>query len=233
MFTGIIEEMGTVVSLITRPDMEMWDGTIGSGTELTIKDCPVSLDGAYLGCSICVSGVCLTATDLGKEGEFKVGLAPETLRRSTLGTLVPGENVNLERASEIGGRNSGHNVQGHVDGKGEIIDKWVDSDSLFIKIKASPEIMKFIVPKGFIAIDGTSLTICDVNHAEGWFTFMLIEYTQKKIIVPKKEVGMFVNLEVDVLMKGAESAMAAIKPRIDELERQVEELRAEISALKG
>jgi hypothetical protein len=81
MFTGIIEEMGTVVSLITRPDMEMWDGTIGSGTELTIKDCPVSLDGAYLGCSICVSGVCLTATDLGKEGEFKVGLAPETLRR--------------------------------------------------------------------------------------------------------------------------------------------------------
>jgi riboflavin synthase len=93
--------------------------------------------------------------------------------------------------------------------------------------------MKFIVPKGFIAIDGTSLTICDVNHAEGWFTFMLIEYTQKKIIVPKKEVGMFVNLEVDVLMKGAESAMAAIKPRIDELERQVEELRAEISALKG
>lgn len=232
MFTGIIEEMGSVVKLETRDDMIMWDGTTGTGTELTLTSCPTSLDGAYLGCSICVSGVCLTATDI-TDTTFSVGLAPETLRRTTLGTLVEGEKVNLERASEIGGRNSGHNVQGHVDGTGEIIDKWVDSDSLFIKISASPSIMKFVVPKGFIAIDGTSLTICDVDHKEGWFTFMLIEYTQKKIIVPTKPVGRFVNLEVDVLMKGAESAFNAMKPRIEELEREIKELKEEIQALKA
>jgi riboflavin synthase len=94
-----------------------------------------------------VNGVCLTATEL-KDGTFKVGLAPETLRRTYLGDLVGGDSVNLERASEIGGRNSGHFVQGHVDGVGNIIDRWIDEDSLFFKVKVSSDLLRYIVPKG-------------------------------------------------------------------------------------
>jgi len=123
MFTGIVEEMGTVTSFEKRDDMVLWDGSTGTGTELTIEASGV-LEGAYLGCSICVSGVCLTATEL-TENTFKVGLAPETLDKTYFQSLKSGDAVNLERASEIGGRNSGHFVQGHVDGVGEIIDKWV------------------------------------------------------------------------------------------------------------
>jgi len=112
MFTGIVEEMGQVVSLEERDDIDLWDGTKGKGTQLTVK-ANVVLEGAYLGCSICVSGVCLTATKLANDC-FVVGLAPETLRKSNLGTLQPHDQVNLERASQVGGRNSGHFVQGHM-----------------------------------------------------------------------------------------------------------------------
>jgi riboflavin synthase len=232
MFTGIVEEMGTVVSLEDRDDMTLWDGSVGSGTELTVhgKTC---MEGAYLGCSICVSGVCLTATQLDFEkNQFTVGLAPETLRRTYFRDLKAGDKVNLERASEIGGRNSGHFVQGHVDGTGEIIEKWIDEDSLFIKVKVDPELIPYIVPKGFIAIDGTSLTVVKVDTKECWLTFMLIEYTQKKIIIPAKEVGGLVNLEVDVLGKYSENALAAIVPRLEALEAKVESLEKELAELK-
>ena len=105
-----------------------------------------------------------------------------------MGTLQSGDPVNLERASEIGGRNSGHFVQGHVDGVGKIIDKWEDEDSLFFKVRVDPDLLRYIVPKGFVAVDGTSLTVCEVDSRveESWFTFMLVEYTQKKIIIPNK-----------------------------------------------
>jgi len=230
MFTGIIEEMGEVVSLVEREDMPLWDGTEGKGTELTVK-AKIALEDAYLGCSISVNGVCLTATSLGEEDStFKVGLAPETLRRTYLGKLQQGDAVNLERASEIGGRNSGHFVQGHVDGVGTVQKRWIDDDSLFYKIETTPEIMKYIVPKGFIAIDGTSLTVCEVDKSS--FTFMLVEYTQKKIIIPSKIIGDNVNLEVDVLGKYSESAMAAILPRLEALEAKVESLEKELAAKK-
>ncbi len=222
MFTGIVEEMGTVVSLEQRDDMTLWDGSTGSGTELTVQG-NVVLQDAYLGCSICVSGVCLTATELDMgQSIFKVGLSPETLRRTYFTDLKAGDKVNLERASEIGGRNSGHFVQGHVDGTGKIIDQWLDQDSLWIKVKVEPDLLKYIVPKGFIAVDGTSLTVCEVNMVESWFTFMLVEYTQKKIIVPTKKLGDLVNLEVDVLGKYSENALAALLPRLEALEAKVE-----------
>lgn len=228
MFTGIVEEMGTVSKLEERSDLTLWDGSIGSGTELTVK-AGIALDGAYLGCSIAVNGVCLTATEL-NDGEFKVGLAPETLRRTYLGNLNSGDSVNLERASEIGGRNSGHFVQGHVDGVGTIIDRWTDEDSLFFKVKVDTEILRYIVPKGFIAIDGTSLTVCEVNSLpeESWFTFMLVEYTQKKIIIPQKDIGGLLNIEVDVLGKYSESALANIMPRVEQLEARVKELEEQL-----
>jgi riboflavin synthase len=232
MFTGIVEEMGTVVALQERDDMLLWDGSKGSGTELSILS-SVMMEGAYLGCSICVSGVCLTATELEMDKNiFKVGLAPETLRRTYLGSLQAGDAVNLERASEIGGRNSGHFVQGHVDGTGEIIDRWTDADSLFFKIRVTPDMLKYIVPKGFIAIDGTSLTVCEVDYTEQFFTFMLVGYTQKKIVIPAKLVGEKVNIEVDVLGKYSENALSALVPRLEALEARVESLEREKAATK-
>jgi len=232
MFTGIVEEMGSVRELVQRDDMILWDGSKGKGTELTIQ-ANVVLDGAYLGCSICVNGVCLTATELNDQNQtFKVGLAPETLRRTYLGKLRSGDPVNLERASEIGGRNSGHFVQGHVDGMGTILERWTDEDSLFFKVRVDdPLLMKYIVPKGFIAIDGTSLTVCEVSSSSSssWFTFMLVEYTQKKIIVPSKQVGDSLNIEVDVLGKYSESAIGALMPRIEQLEHKVQELEIKLS----
>jgi len=234
MFTGIIEEMGEVISLEERTDMELWDGTKGSGTELTVKG-DVVMDGAYLGCSIAVNGVCLTATTLSPDtSTFTVGLAPETLRKTYFSTLTPGTPLNLERASEIGGRNSGHFVQGHIDGTATIIDKWEDEDSLFFKVQMDDaDLMRYIVPKGFVAIDGTSLTVCETNAKDGWFTFMLVEYTQKKIVIPGKDVGEKLNIEVDVLAKYSEASMAAIVPRVEELEGIVEKLVREMAELKG
>jgi riboflavin synthase len=226
MFTGIVEEMGTVVRLEERDDMTLWDGTRGKGTELTVRG-GVVLDGAYLGCSICVSGVCLTATQIDTvQRTFTVGLAPETLRKTYFASLRPGDMVNLERASEIGGRNSGHFVQGHVDGTGTIVEKRPDGDSLAITVQVddNPDLIRYVVPKGFIAIDGTSLTVVDVNAAQARFSFMLIEYTQKKIVIPQKAVGDKVNLEVDVLGKYSESALSALIPRIEALEARVASL---------
>jgi riboflavin synthase len=181
-------------------------------------------------CSICVSGVCLTATELDlPKKQFKVGLAPETLQRTYFSNLQPGQAVNLERASEIGGRNSGHFVQGHVDATGTIIERTPDRDSLRIKIRVDdPALLRYIVPKGFIAIDGTSLTVIDTNTNEQWFTFMLVEYTQKKIIIPAKPVGDKVNIEVDVLGKYSETAMAALLPRLEALEARVESLERQV-----
>ena len=186
---------------------------------------------SFFSCSICVSGVCLTATELDFENNiFKVGLAPETLRRTYFNDLKGGDAVNLERASEIGGRNSGHFVQGHVDGTGEIIDRWRDKESLFYKVKVSSEVLKYIVPKGFVAIDGTSLTVVDVDTNENWFTFMLVDFTQKKIIIPSKDVGGKLNIEVDVLGKYSDNALAALLPRLEALEAKVESLEKELAS---
>jgi riboflavin synthase len=159
-------------------------------------------------------------------------LAPETLRRTYLGDLQPGDAVNLERASEIGGRNSGHFVQGHVDGIGSVRERWIDNDSLWYKIETSDDILRYIVPKGFIAIDGTSLTVVDVDPLEKWFTFMLVEYTQKKIIIPSKMLGAKVNLEVDVLGKYSENTLAALIPRLEALEAKVESLEKKLALVK-
>lgn len=182
-------------------------------------------------CSICVNGVCLTATELDEEKkEFKVGLAPETLSRTYFKELESGQLVNLERASEIGGRNSGHFVQGHVDGTGTVLDRFTEDDSLWYKISVDdPDLLRYIVPKGFIAIDGTSLTVVDVNNDDGWFSFMLVEYTQKKIIIPSKMKGDKLNLEADVLGKYSETAMAAIIPRLESLEARIASLEKSLA----
>jgi riboflavin synthase len=164
---------------------------------------------------------------------FTVGLAPETLAKTYFSSLHAGDVVNLERASVIGGRNSGHFVQGHVDGTGEIVEKRPDQDSLWIKIKVSKDLIPYIVPKGFIAIDGTSLTVVDVDRQECTFTFMLVAYTQSKIIVPRKQVGDLVNIEVDVLGKYSETALASLLPRLEALEAKVESLEKQLALTKS
>lgn len=237
-FTGIVEEMGTVVSLKKVPDLPQWDGTKGEGVVLTVK-CKIALGDAYVGASICINGTCLTVTEYTLDsagstaGIFDVNLAPETLRRTNLGDLKEGSMVNLERAMAANGRNSGHNVQGHVDDTGNILDFRRDGESLWVKISASPEVMRYVVPKGYIAVDGTSLTVCEVNRKEGWFNLMLIAHTQTCIVLPTRSLGDRVNLEVDVLAKYLDSAMDGVFERVKTLESSLANAEARIKDLES
>ncbi|KAK9005862.1 hypothetical protein V6N11_043282 [Hibiscus sabdariffa] len=192
LFTGIVEEMGEIKQLGTADH---------GGVSLKILAKTV-IEDAHLGDSIAVNGTCLTVTDFDTHlGEFTVGLAPETLRKTSLGELKPGSLVNLERAIQPTGRMGGHFVQGHVDGTGVIVGKEAEKDSLWIKVKADKHLLNYVVPKGFIAVDGTSLTVVDVFKEELCFNFMLVDYTQHNVVISLKEVGQKVNLEVDILGK--------------------------------
>lgn len=163
------------------------------------------LEDINLGDSISVNGTCLTVADFNTEkAEFSVGLAPETLRKTSLIELEQGSLVNLERALRPTTRMGGHFVQGHVDGTGEIVELKPEGDSLWVKVKTGNEILRYIVPKGFIAVDGTSLTVVDVFDEEECFNFMLVAYTQQNVVIPMKKVGQKVNLEVDILGKYVE-----------------------------
>jgi riboflavin synthase len=219
VFTGIVEEMGEVVSVDRKADLEMWDGTKSEGFVLRIK-CKLAVVDAYIGCSIAVNGTCLTATAFDSEA-FEVNCAPETLRRTDLGDLVPGSLVNLERSMKAEDRNSGHVVQGHVDEAGKILEFKPEGDCLWVKISLSDDLLPFVVPKGYIAVDGTSLTVCEVNHTEKWFNLMLIAHTQKCIVVPTKKVGERVNLEADCLGKYAAAATGGLREQIGSLEKQL------------
>ncbi|XWS66447.1 hypothetical protein CRYUN_Cryun05aG0200100 [Craigia yunnanensis] len=154
LFTGIVEEMGEIKQLGLADH---------GGFDLKIHAKTVVED-VHLGDSIAVNGTCLTVTDFDTHlGEFTVGLAPETLRKTSLSELETGSLVNLERAIQPTGRMGGHFVQGHVDGTGEIVGKEVEGDSLWIKVKVDKSLLKYVVPKGFIAVDGTSLTVVNLE----------------------------------------------------------------------
>ena len=129
-----------------------------------------------------------------------------------MGQLIAGSRVTLERALKADSRNSGHFVQGHVDCTGEIIDKWREMESLWVKVKVPQDLISYIVPKGFICVDGTSLTICEVDARPeaSWFTFMLVAHTQQSVIIPSKALGDMVNIEVDVLAKMVERSLAGV-----------------------
>lgn len=219
VFTGIIEELGEVEALDRKAGLEMWDGTKSEGFVLRIK-CKVALEAAYIGCSIAVNGTCLTATALHADS-FEVNCAPETLRRTDLGDLKVGSLVNLERSMAASDRNSGHMVQGHVDEAGKILEFKPEGDSLWVKISLSTDLLPFVVPKGYIAVDGTSLTVCEVNHRERWFNLMLIAHTQQCIVMPKKKVGDRVNLEADCIGKYAAAAVGGLRERVDVLEERL------------
>lgn len=193
--------------------------------------------------------------------QFTVGLAPETLRRSNLGALSTGRysavslcallvkfityeimfyclildssKVNIERALSTNARNSGHFVQGHIDYSATILDTWREKDSLWIKLSLPAEYAALVVPKGFVALDGTSLTVCEVHtptdsRSDGWFTIMLVAHTQQNVIFPSKTKGDRVNVEVDVLGKLVASSLQGIFGQVQE---QIQTLQKENAAL--
>lgn len=191
MFTGIVEEMGEVFAIAG-------DRELGN---FIVIGCRIVIEGARLGDSIAVNGTCLTVTELGT-GRFTVGLSPETLSRTNLGQLEVGDPVNLERSLTYGGRMGGHYVQGHVDGVGRIAAITPDGDSLRIRIEPPPGLMRYIVEKGYVAVDGVSLTVAALD-ATG-FTIAMISYTREAVIMGTQPVGTPVNIEVDIIAKYVE-----------------------------
>ncbi|TVY16106.1 Riboflavin synthase [Lachnellula arida] len=199
MFTGIVEIIGDVSELNHQAE----DG----GTTLTISNASEILADCHLGDSISINGTCLTVTSFDKSS-FKVGVAPETLRRTNLGSLKQHSRVNLERAVLATTRMGGHFVQGHVDTIATILKKQPDGNAITFRFQPRDKtVLRYVVEKGYVTLDGASLTITKVNDEEGWWEVMLISYTQEKVIIASKVSGDEVNVEVDQIGKYVEKAV--------------------------
>ena len=195
MFTGIIEEVGVVAKI--------------SGNAMTVRAAKVMED-LKLGDSIAVNGACLTAVGFGESGEngkseFSVDLSPETMRRTALGGLSEGRPVNLERALLVSDRMGGHIVQGHVDVTGRVMSTKPEGDSVIFRIRVPKRLDRYIVEKGFVAVDGISLTV--VKRGASTFTLAVIPYTLENTNLASLSVGDRVNLEADILAKYVESLL--------------------------
>lgn len=196
MFTGIVEQIGTVLEYHNYDDSESG----GKGVSVTITDASQVLGDCHIGDSIAINGICLTVTEF-NENTFKVGISPETIKRSNVASWTKGSKVNLERAVSQDVRFGGHYVQGHVDTVATIVSKEPEGNSIIFGFKLrDSEYNKFIVEKGFICIDGTSLTIIKVDHNEAFFISM-IKHTQENVVMPLKSIGDEVNIEVDLTGK--------------------------------
>lgn len=195
MFTGLIEEIGKVEAVVKA----------AKSAEITIRAHRV-LEGVRLGDSICTNGVCLTVTSFGRE-RFTVDVMAETMRRSNLGRLSSGSEVNLERALSLGDRLGGHMVSGHIDGTGEIIAYEKEDNAVWITIAASSELLRYIVEKGSIAIDGVSLTVAYVDDEV--FKVSIIPHTKEMTTLLKKKINDVVNLECDIIGKYVEKLLGA------------------------
>lgn len=199
MFTGLVEEMGTVRTV--TPGRQ--------STTLTIA-CQTVLADAEIGDSISVSGVCLTVTAL-EDGSFEAQAIAETLARTTLGSLKPGDAVNLERTLAAGERFGGHFVQGHVDGVGTVTAVVPEGDSVRMTIAAPPSVMRYIVEKGSITVDGISLTVAGV-HGVAAFDVALIPHTLAVTTIGQRRPGDRVNLEADILGKYVDHLLQQRQP---------------------
>jgi riboflavin synthase len=194
MFTGIIEELGTVAAVETR----------AAGSRLTVR-CSTVMEDMREGASIAVNGVCLTAVNL-RPDSFAADLAPETLRRSNLGEQRVGSRVNLERPLSPTGRLSGHIVQGHVDGTGELVAlDALGDENWWLRIRVPAELDAFLVYKGSIAIDGISLTIAAIES--GVLSATIIPHTFRNTTLGGYRPGARVNLECDILAKHVEKLL--------------------------
>ena len=192
MFTGIVEEAAPVRSMELD---EAGNGRLSVAPERV-------LEGLKLGDSIAVNGACLTVVSL-DGGAFEVDLAPETLRKTNLGALRKGHVVNLERPLAVGDRLGGHIVQGHIDATGRVQSASPEAGCVVMGFRTPKRLMPYIVKKGFVAVDGISLTV--VNRRASSFTVSVIPYTLEHTALKERRVGDSVNLEVDVLAKCVES----------------------------
>ena len=193
MFTGIIEEIGTISHI----------SGVGQALRLTIS-CKRVLEDVHLGDSIAINGICLTVVQFDPRS-FQADVMPETFRSTSLGELKAGSLVNLERALPLGGRLGGHLVSGHIDGTGRIIRRKKENNALWLEIEASAAIMKYVVMKGSVTVDGTSLTVSALQ--ENHFAISLIPHTAEMTTLAEKSTGSRVNIECDILAKYVEKLM--------------------------
>ncbi len=193
MFTGIVEEVGYVESI----RMGREEGSMSVRGDIAVQN-------VGLGDSMAVNGVCLTITRL-ENKVFSFDFMPETYRRTNLGLLSVGSPVNLERALRAGQEMGGHFVQGHVDGVGELLSVVPDGSARIHRYNAPPHVMRYVVSKGFIAVDGVSLTVVDVDETS--FTVSLVTYTLENTILGRIRPGYRANLEADILAKYVAKAL--------------------------
>ena len=207
MFTGIVEEIGT---LVVREDQQ-------DAARLQIR-ARTALDGVALGDSIAVNGVCLTVTAVQPDpagdggGVWSTDVMAETLRRSSLGALSDGDPVNLERAVTVHTRLGGHMVQGHVDGVGRVLSRTPSEHWEVVRVALPPELARYVVEKGSITVDGVSLTVSALSAASDpapWFEISLIPTTLRETTLGTRSPGDPVNLEVDVIAKYVERLLGA------------------------
>jgi riboflavin synthase len=194
VFTGITEEIGKTVQ--AKP------------ASLVITASRV-LQGMALGDSIAVNGACLTVASF-DSGSFTVSVMPETLERTNLGMLRAGDGVNLERAVALGGKLGGHLVQGHIDDVGRVASIGREGGAIIMEFAAPPSVMSYIVTKGFIAVDGVSLTVVTKDVSAFWVS--IVDYTQKNTTLGGRRVGDLVNLEVDIIAKYVAELSQAQQP---------------------
>ena len=193
MFTGIVEDVGRVLHIDT-----------GDAGQLVVQT-STALQGLKLGDSISVNGTCLTVVELSSDS-FRADLSPETFRRTNLGDLQTGNAVNLERPLAAGDRMGGHVVQGHVDGTGRVQSFKPEGESYLFRFSAPKRLMPYVVEKGFVSVDGASLTV--VKKGAASFSVAVIPYTLANTVLGERQKGDRVNLEVDILAKYVESLLA-------------------------
>lgn len=201
MFTGIIEELGT----LRRAER----GPVSARLHVEAR---TVLEDARLGESIAVNGVCLTVADFGT-GRFTADVMAETLKRTNLGEVRPGERVNLERAMRLGERMGGHLVSGHVDGVGTVVGCEPEGVALVFRIQAPEGVMRYVIEKGSVAVDGISLTV--VDHDRETFRVSIIPHTAQMTTLGFKRVGARVNLEADMIAKYVERMLGGRREEPD------------------
>lgn len=193
MFTGIVEEVGQVISLTKQA----FSGSVTISASVVLED-------IHLGDSIAVNGVCLTVSSFASNC-FAADVMGETMRRTNLGFLKAGSFVNLERAMSASGRFGGHIVSGHIDGTGKILEQKQEENAVWLTIGAKENICRYIVEKGSIAMDGVSLTVAAINKES--FQVSIIPHTRQETTLLKKKNGELVNLECDVMGKYVEKLL--------------------------
>lgn len=216
MFTGIIEEIGQIESVQK-----------GSKSAVLHIRCNEVLDGTQVGDSIAVNGVCLTVTSMNNRG-YTADVMAETLERSSLGSLKSGSRVNLERAMPADGRFGGHIVAGHIDGTGTIVEISKDETAVWYRVRTEPDILRYIVEKGSITIDGISLTVARVSRED--FSVSIIPHTQGNTTLADRRTGDIVNLETDIIGKYIEKLL---QPKEPEQEQDGSKLTLEFLAENG